>query len=585
MHYRLFKIALSLITVFLSAGILSAAECVNNVNSCTPKQLCEAATSTDSGKKVWTTKPSFTEHLKAAKSIGIDCGVVEVIASCNTDAELCTFTEVCKRAIQVNGGKTNWMTTTAAAPYVAIAKKYGMSCGVGAKEIFVETNNETIRHPVPRETGKCRGAPAECSDVELCYRFQKYTNNMEVRSEAKARKLDCKKRIYHLDPASSIDENGLNFGKFPPQAKLTKAPRFNLKALIKGDSYSKRRSYAENKDWWERHLKAGPNFSGKYFLAQYGCGSSCKWYRLIDLTNGAIFRFPYGGEDYWNHDLIFDAGSSLMKIIYPRNDYDKNLHHCVINEFSWIEETKTFRTEKEFIFPKSLGNYCEATNDWKHVNQEFKKWKSSLSAGTNIARKVDNSKIVIQVQKELNRLGCKGGIADGVEGPNTRAAINRFHQNVNAPATKGLPFHQFIKVLRSFPDNACTASSGEELKPNQQIAPASSNSAELQALRLERQQIEANLRAMEELIARQKRAANAPFNSCLTNCQLNNRAGSGFAGLLNGLAQCNNSCAPLKYGGAVTPPSWERNQRRLKTIDCTITQMSKNQATARCNQF
>ena len=120
---------------------------------------------------------------------------------------------------------------------------------------------------------------------------------------------------------------------------------------------------------------------------------------------------------------------------------------------------------------------------------------------------------------------------------------------------------------------------------NQQIAPASSNSAELKALRLERQQIEANLRAMEELIARQKRAANAPYKACLSNCLLNNRAGSGFAGLLNGLAQCNNSCAPLKYGGAVIPPSWERNQRRLKTIDCTITQMSKNQATARCNQF
>ncbi|MDA9291952.1 hypothetical protein N9P99_01750 [Planktomarina temperata] len=120
---------------------------------------------------------------------------------------------------------------------------------------------------------------------------------------------------------------------------------------------------------------------------------------------------------------------------------------------------------------------------------------------------------------------------------------------------------------------------------NQQIAPDSSNSAELKALRLERQQIEANLRAMEELIATQKRAANAPYKSCLANCKLNNRAGSGFAAALSGMGQCNNSCAPLKYGGAVIPPSWERNQRRLKTIDCTITQMSKNQATARCNQF
>ena len=54
MHHHFLKIALSGVTVFFSA--LLAAECVNNVNSCTPKQLCEAATSTDSGKKVWTTE-------------------------------------------------------------------------------------------------------------------------------------------------------------------------------------------------------------------------------------------------------------------------------------------------------------------------------------------------------------------------------------------------------------------------------------------------------------------------------------------------------------------------------------------------
>ena len=83
----------------------------------------------------------------------------------------------------------------------------------------------------------------------------------------------------------------------------------------------------------------------------------------------------------------------------------------------------------------------------------------------------------------------------------------------------------------------------------------------------------------------QKRAANAQYRMCLSQCLLNNKAGRGFANGLNGMAQCNTSCAPLKYGGTVVPPSWERNQRRLKTIDCTITQMSRNQATARCNDF
>ena len=56
MHHHLLKIALSTVTILLFSSALLAAECVNNVNSCTPKQLCEAATSTDSGKKVWTTE-------------------------------------------------------------------------------------------------------------------------------------------------------------------------------------------------------------------------------------------------------------------------------------------------------------------------------------------------------------------------------------------------------------------------------------------------------------------------------------------------------------------------------------------------
>ena len=83
----------------------------------------------------------------------------------------------------------------------------------------------------------------------------------------------------------------------------------------------------------------------------------------------------------------------------------------------------------------------------------------------------------------------------------------------------------------------------------------------------------------------QKRAANAGYRACLSRCLLNNKAGGGFSNAFSGMPQCNNSCAPLKYGGAVVPPSWERGIKRMKTIDCTITQLSRNQATARCNEF
>ena len=51
------------------------------------------------------------------------------------------------------------------------------------------------------------------------------------------------------------------------------------------------------------------------------------------------------------------------------------------------------------------------------------------------------------------------------------------------------------------------------------------------------------------------------------------------------MAECNASCAPLKYGGEAKPPSWERGFKRIETIDCQITQLNRNQATAICNKF
>ena len=80
----------------------------------------------------------------------------------------------------------------------------------------------------------------------------------------------------------------------------------------------------------------------------------------------------------------------------------------------------------------------------------------------------------------------------------------------------------------------------------------------------------------------QCRAAEAPYRACLTNCAFNNRAGKGVIAALNGMAQCNSSCAPLKWGGEVIPPSWERDKLRLRTVECMITRISRNQATASC---
>ena len=249
-----------------------------------------------------------------------------------------------------------------------------------------------------------------------------------------------------------------------------------------------------------------------------------------------------------------------------------------------------FATKKEKQLVLDRGYDCRPKN--KLVNKKVtRNWRPTVTASN--AAKTEVPKIINitkSIESRLNFIGCNVGKADGVIDEFTRSGLYRFTNKVGMDFDiKALKDKNFLKLINSYPFNTClkaSASTTTTVKKTPSVTNSTtSNSAELQALRLERQQLEANLRSMEELIARQNRAANAPYKACLANCLLNNRAGSGFAAALSGIGQCNNSCAPLKYGGAVIPPSWERNQRRLKTIDCTITQMSRNQATARCNEF
>lgn len=112
-----------------------------------------------------------------------------------------------------------------------------------------------------------------------------------------------------------------------------------------------------------------------------------------------------------------------------------------------------------------------------------------------------------------------------------------------------------------------------------------SRNAAIEKLKAEKQELEEILSETQEIINQQNEIRNSAYKSCLGQCLVNNRAGRGFSNGLNGLAQCNTSCSPLKYGGEVVPPSWERNLRRLEVINCQITQMSRNQAIAHCSKF
>ena len=117
------KIWLTIAAFFLSATV-SVADCSSNANQCTPKQLCSAATSTEGGVKVWSKSSYYFKHVSKAKQVGINCGVVEIVASCDNDPELCSVDDLCKQSVQKSGGKTVWKTSSNAAGHIAFFVEY-----------------------------------------------------------------------------------------------------------------------------------------------------------------------------------------------------------------------------------------------------------------------------------------------------------------------------------------------------------------------------------------------------------------------------------------------------------------------------
>jgi hypothetical protein len=50
--------------------------------------------------------------------------------------------------------------------------------------------------------------------------------------------------------------------------------------------------------------RPGPNFAGQYIVVQWGCGTECFQYAVVDAKTGRVFQPPVPGE----HHEYFDTG-------------------------------------------------------------------------------------------------------------------------------------------------------------------------------------------------------------------------------------------------------------------------------------
>ena len=199
-----------------SASVSSAADCSSDPNECTLKKLCEVATALDGSNTIWSTDAGSTKHVTLAQSLGMECGVTPIVDLCETDPSECKVSEICAKATTDSAGQISW--DDSAAGHVALAKEYGLECGVP----------DVVKTCVAESVGLC-------NDAELCknatvprgsIRTWK-TYQSTYLTEAKARGLSC----------GVAEVNITNFKKaFTSQTRLRR--RQLQYALKKLDYYS-----------------------------------------------------------------------------------------------------------------------------------------------------------------------------------------------------------------------------------------------------------------------------------------------------------------------------------------------------------
>jgi hypothetical protein len=105
-----------------------------------------------------------------------------------------------------------------------------------------------------------------------------------------------------------------------------------------------------------REAAHGPNFNGHYRLAMWGCGTSCIYWSVIDLTKGSVWvsamntcalaRIDQNGEPQW-----FDAGINSRLV---------RLYDCASPEAGCSRESVLLR--RSYVWdgraPKRVASDC-----------------------------------------------------------------------------------------------------------------------------------------------------------------------------------------------------------------------------------
>ena len=152
------------VPIVFFANYASADTCENDPYTCTPTELCSKTTEKIDNVLYWISSEE-DKHLKVARKINLNCGAKNAMSSCQKDASKCSILELCKVAATKDVSTTNWNEINP--QHVKLAKSFGLDCGV--KEVQgINQDNKTNTFISTSNDKTCSQDVMKCTPTELC---------------------------------------------------------------------------------------------------------------------------------------------------------------------------------------------------------------------------------------------------------------------------------------------------------------------------------------------------------------------------------------------------------------------------------
>lgn len=118
------------------------------------------------------------------------------------------------------------------------------------------------------------------------------------------------------------------------------------------------------RDAWARNHRTrirdgvlgGVNFAGRFAVVEIGCGTSCRFAYVVDVSNGKVFSFPYGGEEQYELGLVYSSDSRLMRATWRKAYWEENQSKdtttCISQDILWTGSDFEIVSERWFEIEK-----------------------------------------------------------------------------------------------------------------------------------------------------------------------------------------------------------------------------------------